>query len=268
MSVSPGVIAANGVIGGTSYFSYMDMDYMGAGTGSILGSYGGGSWSFRDSGINFVRAPLTFFSEVEVGSPYYFDGSSLISEGSLSGFFGGTVSPWSSSSSVSAALVGVYSRDGSTRSHVWSDSLASSNYRDTVNPNTTYDGAAYTGYFSGSRVWNSSSQLDALTARIVGFYIDANSNGGFLLGSLSGTGYPLSMSGADGMFAMTGSLQAVALFNDTSFTPNQLGSQDSSVIQAANFGAVDPVSSSGAFYYQGNSFNGLTNVVTRMESSI
>src|SRR4030042_2623402 len=112
---------------------------------------------------------------------------------------GGTTSLWTGSN-IPFTLMGEYFDYGYGEVSIWGDEIYSHNFKDYTY--TTYDGGVYYGYIGGIAQKGTSSV--SLEGSLIAMYIDPNQNAGYLIGNMTGTGYP-----DVEMFEMDGTLDRV-----------------------------------------------------------
>lgn len=203
-----GSIAGTEILSGNSQMRFMSPEAMGAGTGTITGSYDvSGNWTATDRGTGTPR-PLTFVN-------------ALVSEsGGMKGLMGGTGSLWTATelNPVGVAALGAYALPNGNP-HIWRQEVFSRNFLSGTD--TTYDGGAYKGFVGGSDI---NGAIDGMWAAL---YIDPAGHAGFLRGRMTGSGYE-----SIGMFDIAGRVHSLMMDPGIGITAQGLLS---SVIQS-NYG--------------------------------
>jgi hypothetical protein len=170
-----------------------------------------GNWMDEGLDLKTIKNPPDEYSgDYE---EYHYVDTFLNNYDYMYGFMGGTASLWSGSD-IPVTLMGPYVREGIDHG-IWYDTVSSYNYKDYTD--TTYDGGAYYGRTLG--IAYSEGSTDTLEGGFTAIYIDPNGKAGYLIGSITGSGYT-DME----MFEMDGSINRVEMTNTGAITADQLTS--------------------------------------------
>lgn len=206
---------ANGWMGGNAAGTFITHTKLGALGGSVLGIYveEKSSWELMSLGT-WTADPLKFWSSFS-SDLKYFDGNTMVNDGSITGALGGAAKSLGNATDkvyAPATALGWY-YPGAKKHHIWVSEITSYNYLN--NTDTTLDGwGAYKGYATGMNIDNNT------VGGIIALYIDPDEtyNAGYL-GSDDLNG----MIHADArMFAMAGGIKRVEMATNIGIAPKDI----------------------------------------------
>lgn len=211
---------------GTSSFDYLLYTRRGLCSGTLSGSISAGppaSFELNDTGSH-TESSLTFTSnEADLAMEYY-DGTNMVGDGQLTGFFGGSDTLWTASSGSPANIymMGTYALGaGASTKDIWEGTIQSKDYN--TGGSLTYDGGAFKGYMGGIQFNDTGDNTrTSLDGRLYTLYVDPSNNIGILKGSISGSE---TLDESIHMFKMSGSLYPVQMeAGSASITPSNFNS--------------------------------------------
>ncbi|MCK9274770.1 MAG: FecR domain-containing protein [Syntrophales bacterium] len=198
---SLGGVWENGKIEGILTGEFMTHTKMGALSGDILGTYSGistGAWEAVSTGTFEKTIDLAHMSilTAQIGRAISDPCFGIITEGGLTGIFGGDTSLWDNSPNISITAMGSISDSADC---IWyQDGLTSLNAY--TQDSTTYRGGAYYGTLSGIK------QHNDLTGSLFALYVDGNGGAGYLAGELGGRIHE-----SIGIYKMDGSVERIVM---------------------------------------------------------